>query len=115
MTRDGCTSLWAAVINEAIHCAAAHWEVRDGKRKNYPSNMSGIEASEGWSFLTDSWGPWAASRRDICAAVRIDPCYLREKVLAAKARGELRSLHSRDLLDAVSYCRKTGDTNGMDE
>lgn len=97
MSHDPYKELWVAVINEALRVCGLHQDYLAGRVKAPPQCVSEHEIAQEWSFLTAKHGEWASSRRDVCAAAGIDPCFLRERVLAASERGELRSLYPGDL------------------
>lgn len=57
-------NLWRAVIKQAWDDFFKHQDVEAEK------------------FLFDTWGEWADSRKDICAAIGVDAEALRERALS---------------------------------
>lgn len=71
------SQMFAAVVYQAVMDADTYLRGRE--------TTTGYKAKDGeeaLKFLTDAYGPWARSRKDICHVCGMDPDALRDRVQA---------------------------------
>ncbi len=85
------SEMFAAVVYQAVLDADVHL-----RGANQTAGYKPQDGQEALKLLTDSYGPWARSRMDICNVCGMDPNALRDRVVAMiEEKGNLQDMIAR--------------------